>query len=147
MPHAVKSNALLVRSQVFSTSGVEYDKLVVLPREFYVVVGLGSARSGVLYLAHHPEEHWVSARPDGRLLAPSPPPPPPPPPPSPPSRPPPSPPPPFPPPPAFVAPASVAPTVFTSAIATAAVTPTSLSATAVATAPLAAPRAATTVTF
>ena len=65
---AVQSNALLVRSQVFSTSGVDYDKLVVLPRDFYVVVGLGSARSGVLYLAHRPEEHWVSARPDGRLL-------------------------------------------------------------------------------
>ena len=70
MPHAVQSNALLVRSQVFSTSGVDYDKLVVLPREFYGVVGLGSAPNGVLFLAHRPKEHWVSAaRPDGRLLA------------------------------------------------------------------------------
>ena len=69
MPHAVQSNALLVRSQVFSTSGVDYDKLVVLPRDFYFVVGLGSAPEGVLFLAHRPEEHWVSARPDGGLLA------------------------------------------------------------------------------
>ena len=68
MPHAVKSNALLVRSQVFSTSGVGYDKLVMLPRDFYFVVGLGSAPKGVLFLAHRPEDHWVSARPDGRLL-------------------------------------------------------------------------------
>ena len=68
MPHAVPSNALLVRSQVFSTSGVDYDKLVVLPRDFYFVVGLGAAPIGALFLAHHPEEHWVSARPDGRLL-------------------------------------------------------------------------------
>ena len=69
MPHAVKNNALLVRSQVFSTSGVGYDKLVMLPRDFYFVVGLGAAPIGALFLAHHPEEHWVSARPDGRLLA------------------------------------------------------------------------------
>ena len=41
----------------------------MLPREFYMAVGLGSATKGVLYLAHRPEEHWVSARPDGRLLA------------------------------------------------------------------------------
>ena len=68
MPHAVASNALLLLSQVFSTSGVDYDKVVVLPRDFYVVVGLGSAPKEVLYLAIHPEKHWVSARPDGRLL-------------------------------------------------------------------------------
>ena len=47
---------------------MEYDKHICLPCDFFAVVGLRLAPNLVLFLAHCPEVHWLSARPDGRFL-------------------------------------------------------------------------------